>query len=75
MHYRSLLRGGEALTDFGRILTAALTALIVVYVLRPWAMGLGLGLETSWDVWALRLMSYWVVWAVTYLGLTLFLIA
>src|SRR5215204_1060207 len=37
-------------------------------------MGLGLGLETSWDVWALRLMCYWVVWAVTYLGLTSFLI-
>jgi uncharacterized membrane protein len=75
MHYRRLLRRGEALTDFGRILTAALTALIVVYALRPWAMGLGLGLESSWDVWAFRLMSYWVLWAVTYLGLTLFLIA
>src|SRR4051812_33859943 len=75
MHYRSLLRGEEALTDFGRILTAALTALIVVSVLRPWAMGLGLGFKYSWDVWAFRLMSYWVVWAVTYLGLTLFLIA
>src|ERR687890_983396 len=75
MHYRSLLRRGEALTDFGRILTAALTALIVLYALRPWAMGLGLGLESSWDVWAFRLMSYWVLWAVTYLGLTLFLIA
>jgi uncharacterized membrane protein len=74
MHYRSLLRGGEALTDFGRILIAALTALIVVFALRPWAMGLGLGLKTSWDVWALRLMSYWDVWAVTYLGLTSFLI-
>jgi uncharacterized membrane protein len=61
-------------TDLGRILTAALTALIVVYVLRPWAIGLGLGLDTSWDVWAFRLMSYWVVWAVTYLGLTWFLI-
>jgi uncharacterized membrane protein len=75
MHFRSLLRRGEALTDFGRILTAALTALIVVYALRPWAMGLGLGLKSSWDVWAFRLMSYWVLWAVTYLGLTLFLIA
>jgi hypothetical protein len=63
------------LTGFGRVSTAALTALIVVFVLRPWAMGLGLGLETSWDVWALRLMSYWVVWAVTYLGLTWVLIA
>src|SRR5829696_6043250 len=75
MHYRSLLRRGEALTDFGRILTAALTALVVVYALRPWAMGLGLGLKSSWDVLAFRLMSYWVLWAVTYLGLTLFLLA
>ena len=66
--------GGYFLTDFGRILAAALTALIVVFVLRPWAIGLGLGLETSWDVWAFRLMTYWVVWAVTYLGLTWFLI-
>ena len=40
MHYRSLLRGEETLTDFGRILIAALTALIVVYALRPWAIGL-----------------------------------
>jgi uncharacterized membrane protein len=56
------------------MLTAALTALIVVYVLRPWAIGLGLGLQTSWDIWSLRLMTYWVVWAVTYLGLTVFLI-
>jgi hypothetical protein len=48
------------LSDFGRILIAALTALIVVYALRPWAIGFGLGLETFWDVWALRLMTYWV---------------
>jgi hypothetical protein len=75
MRYRSLLRGEEGfLTDFGRILTAALTALIVVVALRPWAMGFGLGLVTSWDIWAFRLMTYWVVWAVTYLGLTWFLI-
>ena len=75
MRYRSLLRGEEGfLTDFGRILTAALTALIVVIALRPWAMGFGLGLATRWDVWAFRLMSYWVVWAMTYLGLTWFLI-
>ena len=65
---------GTCLTDFGRILTAAIAALIVVYVLRPWAMGLGLGLETPWDIWAFRLMTYWVVWALTYLGLTWFLI-
>jgi uncharacterized membrane protein len=62
------------LRDLGRILIAALIALIVVYALRPWAIGLGLGFKSSWDVWAFRLMSYWVVWAVTYLGLTLFLI-
>ena len=75
MRYRSLLRSEEGfLTDLGRILTAALTALIVVVALRPWAMGFGLGLATQWDVWAFRLMSYWVVWAVTYLGLTWFLI-
>ena len=75
MRYRSLLRGEEGfLTDFGRILTAALTALIVVIALRSWAMGFGLGLATPWDVWAFRLMSYWVVWAITYLGLTWFLI-
>ncbi|HWS79522.1 MAG TPA: DUF1345 domain-containing protein [Rubrobacter sp.] len=37
-------------------------------------MGLDLGLKTSWDIWALRLMTYWVVWAVTYLGLTWFLL-
>src|SRR5215213_9102023 len=32
------------LKDSWRILTAALTALIVVYVLRLWAIGFGLGL-------------------------------
>lgn len=62
------------MTDIGRILIAAITALVVVYALRPWAMGLDLGLKTSWDIWALRLMTYWVVWAVTYLGLTWFLL-
>jgi hypothetical protein len=75
MRYRSLLRSEEGyLTDFGRILAAALTALMVVIALRPWAMGFGLGLATPWDVWAFRLMSYWVVWAITYLGLTWILI-
>src|SRR5215212_7091174 len=70
MRYRSLLRGEEGfLTDFGRILTATLTALIVVIALRPWAMGFGLGLSTRWVVWAFRLISYWVVWAITYVGL------
>jgi uncharacterized membrane protein len=62
------------LTDFGRILIASTTALIVVYALRLWAMGFDLGLETFGDIWALRLMTYWVVWAVTYLGLTWFLL-
>ena len=62
------------MTDFRRILIAAITALVVVFALRPWAMGFDLGLETSWDIWALRLMTYWVVWAVTYLGLTWFLL-
>jgi uncharacterized membrane protein len=62
------------LTDFRRILIAAITALVVVFALRPWAMGFDLGLETSWDIWALRLMTYWVVWAVTYLGLTWYLL-
>lgn len=38
-------------------------------------MGLGLGLEGFWDIWAFRLMTYWVVWAVTYLGLTWFLVS
>ena len=37
-------------------------------------MGLDLGLATSWDIWALRLLTFWVVWAITYLGLTWFLI-
>jgi uncharacterized membrane protein len=62
------------LTDLGRILIAALTALIVAYALRLWAMGFDLGLETFWDKWALRLMAYWVVWAATYLGLTWYLL-
>ena len=60
--------------DFWRILTAALTAVIVVYALRPWAIGAGLGLESFWDIWALRLETFWVVWALIYLGLTWFLI-
>ena len=60
--------------DFGRILTAALTALIVVYALRFWAMGFGLGLVTFWDIWALRLITFWDVWAITYLGLTWWLL-
>jgi uncharacterized membrane protein len=69
MHRRSLLQ-----KDFGRILIAALTALIVTYALRHWAMGYGFGLVTFWDIWALRLITFWDVWAVTYLGLTWLLI-
>ena len=69
MHRRSLLQ-----KDFGRILIAALTALIVTYALRLWAMGYGFGLVTFWDIWALRLITFWDVWAVTYLGLTWLLI-
>jgi len=38
-------------------------------------MGLGLGLEGFWDIWAFRLTTYWVVWAVTYLGLTWLLVS
>jgi uncharacterized membrane protein len=64
----------SSLKDFWRILTAALTALIVVYALRLWAIGAGLGLETFWDIWALRLETFWVVWALIYLGLTWLLI-
>src|SRR5829696_7132849 len=73
MQPRSLLQR-SFLTDFGRILTAALTALIVVYALRLWAMGYGLGLVTFWDIWTLRLVTFWDGWAVTYLGLTWLLI-
>ena len=53
----------SSLNDFRRILTAALFALIVVYGLRPWAGDVELELE-----------SFWVVWALIYLGLTWFLI-
>lgn len=62
------------MTDFGRVLAAAVIAVIVVYVLRFWAVGVNLGLATSWDIWAIRLLTFWVVWAVTYLGLTWFLV-
>jgi uncharacterized membrane protein len=60
--------------DFWRVLTAALVALIVVYVLRLWAIGSGLGLVTFWDIWILRLVTFWDVWALVYLGLTWLLI-
>lgn len=60
--------------DSWRILTAALTALIVVYALRLWAIGSGLGLVTFWDIWILRLVTFWDAWALLYLGLTWLLI-
>jgi uncharacterized membrane protein len=60
--------------DFWRVLTAALIALIVVYVLRLWVIGSGLGLESFRDIWVLRLVTFWDVWALVYLGLTWLLI-
>jgi uncharacterized membrane protein len=60
--------------DFWRVLTAALIALIVVYALRLWVIGSGLGLESFGDIWVLRLVTFWDVWALVYLGLTWLLI-
>ena len=60
--------------DFGRVLTAAVIALIVVYALRLKAIGAGLGWVTFWDIWVLRLVTFWDVWALVYLGLTWLLI-
>jgi uncharacterized membrane protein len=60
--------------DFWRVLTAALIALIVVYTLRLWVIGFGLGLESFEDIWVLRLVTFWNVWALVYLGLTWLLI-
>src|SRR5215204_1861593 len=60
--------------DFWRVLTAALTALIVVYALRLWVIGSGLGLVSSGDIWVLRLVTFWDVWALVYLRLTWLLI-
>ncbi len=73
MPRRSLLQV-NLLSDFARVLIAALTALIVVYVLRLWAIGSGLGLVTFWDIWTLRLVTFWDAWAIIYLGLTWLLI-
>jgi hypothetical protein len=64
----------SVLRDFWRILTAALIALIIVYALRLWAIGSGLWLETVWDIWVLRLVTFWNAWALVYLGLTWLLI-
>ena len=61
-------------SDFFRVLTAALIALIVVYVLRSWAIGAGLGQVRFENIWVLRLVTFWDVWAVVYLGLTWLLI-
>jgi hypothetical protein len=69
MPRRSLLQV-NLLSDFARVLIAALIALIVVYVLRLWALGSGLGLVTFWDIWTLRLATFWDAWALVYLGLT-----
>ena len=60
--------------DFGRVLTAAVIALIVLYALQLKAIGSGLGLVTFWDLWALRLVTFWDVWALVYSGLTWLLI-
>ena len=60
--------------DFWRVLAAALTALIVVYALRLWVKGSGLELESIGDIWVLRLVTFWDVWALVYLGLTWLLI-
>ena len=60
--------------DFGRVLTAAVIALIVVYALPLKAIGTGLGLVSFWDLWVLRLVTFWDVWALVYLGLTWLLI-
>ena len=60
--------------DFWRVLAAALVALIVVYALRLWVIGSGLGLEGFGDIWVLRLVTFWDVWALAYLGLTWLLI-
>ena len=56
--------------DFWRVLAAALVALVVVYALRLWVVGSGLGLESFGDIWVLRLVTFWDVWALVYLGLT-----
>jgi uncharacterized membrane protein len=60
--------------DFWRVLAAALIALIVVYALRLWVVGSGLGLEGFGDIWVLRLVTFWDIWALVYLGLTWLLI-
>jgi uncharacterized membrane protein len=60
--------------DFWRVLTAALIALIVVYTLRLWVIGFGLGLVGFGDIWVMRLVTFWDVWALVYLVLTWLLI-
>jgi uncharacterized membrane protein len=60
--------------DFWRVLTAALIALIVVYVVRLWVISAGLGQVRFEDIWVLRLVSFWDIWALVYLGLTWLLI-
>jgi hypothetical protein len=60
--------------DFWRVLAAALIALVVVYALRHWVIGSGLGLVSFGDIWVMRLVAFWDVWALVYLGLTWLLI-
>ena len=60
--------------DIWRVLTAALIALIFVYTLRLWVIGFGLGLVGFKDIWVMRLVTFWDVWALVYLVLTWLLI-
>ena len=56
--------------DFWRVLTAALIALIVVYALRLWVISSGLGFVSFGNIWVMRLVTFWDVWALVYLVLT-----
>ena len=60
--------------DFWRVLTAALIAFIVVYTLRLWVIGFGLGMVSFGDIWVMRLVTFWDVWALVYLVITWLLI-
>ncbi len=55
-------------------MTAALIALFVVYALRLWVIGSGLGFVSFGNIWVMRLMTFWDVWALVYLVLTWLLI-
>ncbi len=41
---------------------------------RLWVIGSGLGLEGFGNIWVLRLVTFWDIWALVYLGLTWLLI-